>query len=51
MAQSSDDRDPVERLAEEFLQRHRRGEHPPLTEYIDRIPSGPMRSARSSPPW
>src|SRR5262249_56523560 len=38
MAQSSDDRDPVERLAEEFLQRHRRGEHPPLTEYVDRYP-------------
>src|SRR5262249_12121821 len=38
MAQSSDDRNPVERLAEEFLQRHRRGEHPPLTEYLDRHP-------------
>src|SRR5262245_59849464 len=38
MAQSSDDRNPVERLAEEFLQRHRRGEHPPLTEYLNRHP-------------
>ena len=38
MAQSSDDRNPVERLAEEFLERHRRGEHPPLTEYLNRHP-------------
>jgi serine/threonine-protein kinase len=38
MARSSDERDPVERLAEEFLQRHRRGEHPPVTEYVDRHP-------------
>jgi serine/threonine-protein kinase len=38
MDPSSVDRDPVERLAEEFLERHRRGEHPPLTEYVDRHP-------------
>ena len=38
MADSSADRDPVERLAEEFLDRHRRGEHPSLTEYTDRHP-------------
>src|SRR5207245_9261795 len=38
MSQSSDDRNPVERLAEEFLERHRRGEHPPLNEYVDRHP-------------
>jgi serine/threonine protein kinase len=38
MPRSSDDRDPVERLAEEFLERHRRGEHPALTEYVDRYP-------------
>jgi serine/threonine-protein kinase len=38
MAKSSDDRNPVERLAEEFLERHRRGEHPGLTEYVDRHP-------------
>ena len=52
MAKSSDDRNPVERLAEEFLERHRRGEHPALTEYA-RPPSraGPRRSASSSPPW
>jgi serine/threonine-protein kinase len=38
MSNSSDDRDPVERLAEEFLERRRRGEHPALTEYVDRHP-------------
>src|SRR5690242_8497188 len=38
MSNSSADRDPVERLAEEFLERHRRGEHPGLTEYLDRYP-------------
>ncbi len=31
-------RDPVEVLAEEFLERRRRGEVPSLTEYIDRRP-------------
>src|SRR5262249_30047155 len=30
---SSDDRDPVERLAEEFVARHRRGERPSPAEY------------------
>src|SRR5690348_11217267 len=38
MSRSSDDRNPVERLAEEFLERHRHGEHPALTEYTDRHP-------------
>ena len=38
MHESSDDRNPVERLAEEFLERRRRGEHPPLTEYVDHHP-------------
>jgi serine/threonine protein kinase len=38
MTRSSDDRNPVERLAEEFLDRHRRGERPALTEYVDRYP-------------
>src|SRR5215472_11232927 len=28
----------LERLAEEFIERHRRGECPPLTEYADRYP-------------
>jgi serine/threonine protein kinase/WD40 repeat protein len=31
-------RDPVEELAEEFLARYRRGEHPALTEYAERHP-------------
>src|SRR4051794_35562192 len=32
---SSDDRDPVERLAEEFVARHRRGERPAPAEYAE----------------
>jgi hypothetical protein len=36
--QSSDDRDPVERLAEEFVERHRRGECPSPAEYVERHP-------------
>jgi eukaryotic-like serine/threonine-protein kinase len=35
---SSDDRDPLERLAEEFAARHRRGECPSLVEYAERFP-------------
>jgi serine/threonine protein kinase len=35
---SSDDRDPLERLAEEFVARHRRGEHPSPEEYAERHP-------------
>jgi serine/threonine protein kinase/Flp pilus assembly protein TadD len=31
-------RDAVEILAEEFVERHRRGERPPLTEYTRRLP-------------
>ena len=38
MAHPQSDRDPVEALAEEFVERHRRGERPPLTEYTDRFP-------------
>jgi WD40 repeat protein/serine/threonine protein kinase/regulator of sirC expression with transglutaminase-like and TPR domain len=38
MTDSSSDRNPVEQLAEEFLERHRRGERPSLTEYTDRYP-------------
>jgi eukaryotic-like serine/threonine-protein kinase len=38
MHESSADRNPVERLAEEFLERRRRGEVPPLTEYVSRHP-------------
>jgi eukaryotic-like serine/threonine-protein kinase len=32
------DRNPVEQLAEEFLQRQRRGEHPSLAEYTSKYP-------------
>jgi len=35
---SSDDRNPVDRLAEEFAARLRRGERPSLTEYVARCP-------------
>jgi serine/threonine protein kinase/WD40 repeat protein len=35
---SSDERDPVERLAEEFVARHRRGERPLPAEYAERHP-------------
>lgn len=35
MSRSDETRDPVEMLAEEFLQRHRRGERPSIAEYAD----------------
>src|SRR5262249_25207208 len=38
MTASSDPRNPVEVLAEEFLDRKRRGEHPSLREYLQRYP-------------
>ena len=39
MPSSDSSRDVVlERLAEEFVERHRQGEHPPLSEYIARHP-------------
>ena len=38
MSTSSDARNPVEALAEEFLDRKRRGEHPTLREYVERHP-------------
>jgi eukaryotic-like serine/threonine-protein kinase len=38
MTSSSSDRNPVERLAEEFVERHRRGERPTLGEYTERYP-------------
>jgi eukaryotic-like serine/threonine-protein kinase len=38
MNELSEDRDPVEVLAEEFVNRHRRGEKPSLQEYVDRYP-------------
>src|ERR1700722_16125388 len=38
MTTSSDERNPVELLAEEFLDRKRRGEQPTLREYLERHP-------------
>ena len=38
MSESTADRNPFERLAEEFAARLRRGEHPSLTEYVERYP-------------
>jgi eukaryotic-like serine/threonine-protein kinase len=38
MQSSSSDRNPVELLAEEFLERHRRGERPSLEEYTAKHP-------------
>ena len=35
MKTSSGERDPVELLAEDFLERKRRGERPTLQEYLD----------------
>lgn len=35
---SSADRDPLDRLAEEFVARYRAGEMPSLTEYANRLP-------------
>ncbi len=38
MTTPSSSREPLERLAEEFAERYRRGERPPLTEYTARHP-------------
>jgi eukaryotic-like serine/threonine-protein kinase len=38
MSESSADRNSFEMLAEEFSERLRRGEHPSLTEYVERYP-------------
>src|SRR5262249_36201375 len=38
MTAQASGRDPVEKLAEEFAERYRRGERPSLTEYTDRHP-------------
>jgi WD40 repeat protein/serine/threonine protein kinase/lipoprotein NlpI len=38
MPSSGSDRNPVERLAEEFAERYRQGERPPLSEYVARYP-------------
>jgi WD40 repeat protein/serine/threonine protein kinase len=36
--EATSDRDPFDRLAEEFADRLRRGEHPSVTEYVERYP-------------
>jgi eukaryotic-like serine/threonine-protein kinase len=33
------DRDPIEQLAAEFMERQRHGEHPSIDDYIDRYPA------------
>src|SRR5262249_17815309 len=38
MSSSSADRNPIDRLAEEFVERYRNGERPPLSEYVARCP-------------
>ncbi|HZU36495.1 MAG TPA: serine/threonine-protein kinase, partial [Gemmataceae bacterium] len=38
MQETSSERNPIEVLAEEFLERYRRGERPPLTEYTSQRP-------------
>ena len=38
MSISSGERNPVERLAEDFLDRQRRGERPTLQDYLERHP-------------
>ena len=38
MDPSSSDRNPVEELADEFLERHRNGEAPTVEEYCDKFP-------------
>jgi hypothetical protein len=35
---SSSDQNTVDRLAEEFVARHRRGEHPAISEYTEQFP-------------
>ena len=50
MSDSSADRDPLDRLAEDFVARYRAGERPALTEYVERSPTAPKRFATCSPP-
>src|SRR5438552_18781013 len=38
MSNTSSEREPIDRLAEEFLARFRRGEQPAVAEYADRYP-------------
>jgi hypothetical protein len=48
MSTSSDARNPVELLAEEFLDRKRRGEQPTLREYLERHPELARESAKAA---
>ena len=50
MNQPSSGFDPVEELVDEFLERHRRGERPSLTEYTVQHPELAERIRRRSPP-
>ncbi len=50
MCGPSVDRDPFEQLAEEFAERLRHGEHPPLSDYIA-LPRPRRISATCSRPW
>ena len=43
-------RDPVEKLAEEFAERYRRGESPSVTEYTTATRNWPTRYSNCSPP-
>jgi serine/threonine protein kinase len=49
MSASSSERDPVEQLADEFLERYRRGERPVLTEYTQRYPQWAERIRKVFP--
>src|SRR5438093_676678 len=49
MPSSSSERDPVEQLADEFLERFRRGERPALTEYTQRYPQWAERIRKVFP--
>ena len=49
MSAPSSERDPVEHLAEEYLERLRRGERPALTEYTQRYPQWAERIRKVFP--
>ena len=38
MTTETSERDPVEALADSFLERLRRGEHPAVSEYVEKYP-------------
>src|SRR5262245_3242493 len=49
MQSASEERDPIEQLAEEFLERRRRGEQPALSEYAERYPQWSAQIRRLFP--